>query len=67
MTQDYIYRLGSQKQKDTYLLKNEGKILIGCNATFENFDFADLTKIKTTAKRIGDYYLINGSKNSYLL
>ena len=62
MTQDYIYRLGSQKQKDTYLLKNEGKILIGCNATFENFDFADLTKIKTTAKRIGDYYLINGSK-----
>ena len=62
MTQDYISRLGNQKQKDTFLLSNKGKVLIGCNATFENFDYKDLSSIKTTAKRKGDYYLINGSK-----
>ena len=38
------------------------KVLIGYNATFENFDYTDLSSIKTTAKREGDYYLINGSK-----
>ena len=38
MTQDYISRLGNQKQKDTYLLKKEGEVLIGCDATYENFD-----------------------------
>ena len=62
MTQDYIYRLGNQKQKDTYLLKDKGEILIGCNATFENFDFKDSPIVETSAKREGDYYLINGSK-----
>ena len=62
MTQDYINRLGNQKQKDIYLLKNNGKVLIGCNATFENFDYTDLSSIKTIAKREGDYYLINGQK-----
>ena len=62
MTQDYINRLGDQKQKDTYLLKDKGKVLIGCNATYENFDFTNLSSINTIAKREGDYYLINGSK-----
>ena len=62
MTQDYINRLGNQKQKDIYLLKNNGKVLIGCNATFENFDYTDLSSIKTIAKREGDYYLINCQK-----
>ena len=61
ITQDYISRLGNQKQKDTYLLSDKGKVLIGYNATFENFDYTDLSSIKTTAKREGDYYLINGS------
>ena len=62
MTQDYINRLGNQKQKDTYLLKDKGKVLIGCNATYENFDYTNLSSINTIAKRDGDYYLINGSK-----
>ena len=62
MTQDYINRLGNQKQKDTYLLKNEGEVLIGCNATCENFDHTDFSSITAEAKREGDYYLINGSK-----
>ncbi len=62
MTQDYINRLGNQKQKDTYLLKNDRQVLIGCNATYENFDYTDLSSIDTSAKRDGDYYLINGSK-----
>ena len=61
MTQDYINRLGNQKQKDTYLLKNDRQVLIGCNATYENFDYTDLSSIDTSAKREGDYYLINGS------
>ena len=62
MTQDYISKLGNQKQKDTYLLKNRGEILIGCNATFEDFDITDPSSINTCAKREGDYYIINGSK-----
>ena len=51
MTQDYISKLGNQKQKDTYLLKNERKVLIGCNATFEDFDHTDFSSINTCAKR----------------
>ena len=63
MTQDYINRLGNQKQKDVYLISNKGgNVLIGCNATFENLGCTDLSSIKTTAKREGDFYLINGSK-----
>ena len=62
MTQDYISKLGNQKQKDTYLIKNRGEILIGCNATFEDFDNADSSHINTYANREGDYYIINGSK-----
>ena len=62
MTQDYISRLGNQKQKDTYILKNEGEVLIGCDATYENFDYTDSSSINAEAKREGDYYLINGSK-----
>ena len=62
MTQDYINRLGNQKQKDTYLLKDKGKVLMGCNATYENFDYTNLSTIDTIAKREGGYYLINGSK-----
>ena len=62
MTQDYISKLGNQKQKDTYLLKNRGEVLIGCNATFEDFDNTDSSSINTYAKREGDYYIINGSK-----
>ena len=62
MTQDYICRLGNQKQKDTYLIKNEGKVLIGCNATYENFDSTNLSYTNTNAKREGDHFLINGSK-----
>ena len=62
MTQDYINRLGNQKQKDTYLLNNKRKILIGCNATYDNLDFTDLSTFNISAKREGDYYLINGSK-----
>ena len=62
MTQDYISRLGNPKQKETYLLKNEGEVLIGCNATYENFDHTDSSSITAEAKREGDYYLINGSK-----
>ena len=62
MTQDYINRLGNQKQRDTYLLKDKGKVLIGCNATYENFDYTNLSTIDTIAKREGGYYLINGSK-----
>ena len=62
MTQDYISKLGNQKQKDTYLLKNEREVLIGCDATYENFDHTDSSSITAEAKREGDYYLINGSK-----
>ncbi len=62
MTQDYIIRLGNQRQKDTYLLKNEGEVLIGCDATYENFDHTDSSSITAEASREGDYYLINGSK-----
>ena len=62
MTQDYISRLGNQRQKDTYLLKNEREVLIGCDATYENFDHTDSSSITAEAKREGDYYLINGSK-----
>ena len=62
VTQDYINRLGNQSQKDTYLFKNKGEILIGCNSTREDFDFIDSSSINTSAKREGDNYLINGSK-----
>jgi alkylation response protein AidB-like acyl-CoA dehydrogenase len=57
-----IYRFGSEGQKRKYLppvLKGEA---LGSWALTEPNAGSDALSIRTTAKREGDYYLINGSK-----
>ncbi|MFP3190611.1 MAG: acyl-CoA dehydrogenase family protein [Thermoproteota archaeon] len=52
----------NEKQKENYLPKiSNGKIIN--LAQTENTTGAGLTGIETTAKKVGNYYILNGSKN----
>lgn len=57
-----IYTWGTEEQKKKYLpLLAEGKI-VGAYALSEAGAGSDAASIQTTAKRDGDYYILNGSK-----
>lgn len=57
-----IYTWGTEEQKKNYLpLLAEGKI-IGAYALSEAGAGSDAASLQTTAKRDGDYYILNGSK-----
>jgi acyl-CoA dehydrogenase len=58
----YIYKYGTQEQKQKWLPKLATGELVGAIAMTEPGAGSDLQGIRTTAKRDGDYYVINGSK-----
>ena len=58
----YILNYGSEEQKQQWLPKMASGELIGAIAMTEPGTGSDLQNIKTTAKRDGDHYVINGSK-----
>ena len=58
----YIYKYGTEEQKQKWLPKLATGELVGAIAMTEPGAGSDLQGIRTTAKREGDYYVINGSK-----
>lgn len=58
----YVLSYGSEEQKKKWLPKMASGELIGAIAMTEPGTGSDLQNIKTTAKRDGDDYVINGSK-----
>ena len=57
-----IVELGTQEQKEKYLPRMATGELIGCMALTEPEAGTDATSLRTTARRDGDYYVLNGSK-----
>ncbi|MGF6210782.1 acyl-CoA dehydrogenase family protein [Comamonas sp. 4034] len=58
----YINAYGSKVQKDRWLPKMAAGELIGAIAMTEPGAGSDLKSVRTTAKREGDHYVINGAK-----
>ncbi|TDL75291.1 acyl-CoA dehydrogenase [Rhodococcus qingshengii] len=57
-----IWRYGNHEQKQKYLVPGIRGELISALAITEPGGGSDVSAIKTTAKKDGDYYLLNGSK-----
>ena len=58
----YIYAYGNQEQHDRWLPKMAAGEMIGAIAMTEPGAGSDLKSVRTTAKREGDHYIINGAK-----
>ncbi|MBX9600278.1 MAG: acyl-CoA dehydrogenase family protein [Bryobacteraceae bacterium] len=58
----YILDYGSEEQKKSWLPRMAKGELVGAIAMSEPIAGSDLQNIKTTARRDGDHYVINGSK-----
>jgi len=58
----YIYHYGSKEQKDKWLPRMASGELVGGIAMTEPGAGSDLQGVKTTAKKDGNHYVINGSK-----
>ncbi|MEM1537746.1 MAG: acyl-CoA dehydrogenase family protein [Candidatus Nezhaarchaeales archaeon] len=59
---DLIHMFGSEEQKEKYLVKVARGEWISSGAFTEPAHGSDITVLDTTAKRDGDYYVINGTK-----
>ncbi|AGL00034.1 acyl-CoA dehydrogenase family protein [Desulfoscipio gibsoniae] len=57
-----IYRFGSEEQKQKYLVPAIKGEKIGCFALTEPNAGSDVAAIQTTARKVRDGYLLNGSK-----
>ncbi len=58
----YIHAYGTKAQKDRWLPRMAAGELIGAIAMTEPGAGSDLKSVRTTARRDGDHYVINGSK-----
>ncbi|GAA1139947.1 acyl-CoA dehydrogenase family protein [Ornithinicoccus hortensis] len=58
----YLLAYGSEEQKQRWLPRMAAGELIGAIAMTEPSTGSDLQRIRTTARREGDHYVINGSK-----
>ena len=58
----YINAYGNKEQKDRWLPRMASGDLIGAIAMTEPGAGSDLKSVRTTARREGDHYLINGAK-----
>ncbi|WP_404301160.1 acyl-CoA dehydrogenase family protein [Alicycliphilus denitrificans] len=58
----YIHAYGNTEQKDRWLPRMAAGELIGAIAMTEPGAGSDLKSVRTTARREGDHYVINGSK-----
>ena len=57
-----IYKYGSEDQKQSYLPNMAAGLTIGCFGLTEHEGGSDPDQMKTTARKVGESYLINGSK-----
>ncbi len=57
-----IWRWGSEEQKMRWLPKLASGEIIGCYGLTEPDHGSDPGSMKTTAKRVGDHWILNGSK-----
>ncbi|MGE4322723.1 MAG: acyl-CoA dehydrogenase family protein [Sphingobium sp.] len=62
ITADYIQHYGSEEQKKTWLPRMVSGEVITAIAMTEPGTGSDLQGIKTTARRDGNHYIVNGSK-----
>jgi alkylation response protein AidB-like acyl-CoA dehydrogenase len=60
---EIILRCGSPEQKEKWLPLVTKGAAVSCGAFTEPDHGSDITSMSTTAKKTGDEYLINGSKN----
>jgi len=60
---DLLYRFGSETQKRTYLKPLAGGQTVGCFALSEPAAGSDAGAQQTTARRDGDGFILNGTKN----
>ena len=58
-----IYNYGSDSQKQKYLKKLATGKLIGAFMLTESHTGSDASAIKTQAKKVGNKYVLNGSKS----
>ena len=58
----YIFVYGSKAQKDHWLPRMAAGELIGAIAMTEPGAGSDLKSVRTTARRVGDHYILDGSK-----
>ena len=58
-----IYQFGSAEQKERFLPDLAKGNLIGCFGLTEPDHGSDPSNMSTKAKRVGDHYILNGSKN----
>ncbi|MBU5900546.1 acyl-CoA dehydrogenase family protein, partial [Vibrio cholerae O1] len=58
----YIHAYGSKAQKDRWLPRMAAGELIGAIAMTEPGAGSDLKSVRTTARREGDHYVLNGQK-----
>ncbi len=59
---DPIYRFGSHEQKEKYLRPFVSGQKLGCYALSEPGSGSDAAAMTTTAKKDGDFYILNGTK-----
>lgn len=62
MSTAHMLKVGSEQLKQEYLTKAISGEYWGALGITEPFAGSDVANIRTTAKREGDYYIINGSK-----
>lgn len=58
----YILAYGSEEQKQRWLPRMARGALVGAVAMTEPSAGSDLKAIKTTARKVGDHYVVNGAK-----
>ncbi len=62
LAMNYLIHAGSPYLKKKYLVPSMNGNIIGSLAMTEPFAGSDLKSIRTTAKLVGDHYVVNGSK-----
>ena len=62
LAMNYLKKAGSSFIKEKYLMPSIAGEKVGALAMTEPFAGSDLAKIRTTATREGDYFVVNGSK-----
>ncbi len=60
---DLLYRFGSEAQKRKYLRPLAGGQIVGCFALSEPAAGSDAAAQQTTARKEGDSFILNGTKN----
>ncbi|MFT6935616.1 MAG: acyl-CoA dehydrogenase [Maribacter sp.] len=58
----HLNKNGNAYQKDTYLKPSVNGDLVGCLGVSEPFGGSDVAGMRTTAIKLGDNYIVNGSK-----